>query len=98
MLPENLRYPTVDQVQELFRWRCPKCRRASRCVHELEPRSRGKDSMRMQNRTAICNTCHIEYHKYGASEQQIAAWKEIIFEYLSAIGNWETYLNWGYDG
>jgi hypothetical protein len=96
-LQENSPYPSVSQVLSLFKDRCPKCRRIANTVHELEPRSRGVTTMRMQNRTAICDPCHEEFHKQGASEHNISVWKEIIFDYLQDAGTWEVYKNWGSD-
>lgn len=80
---------------ELFRNRCPKCRKTASTVHELEPRSRGAASMRMQNRTAICSTCHAEFHRQGASDKNIREWKELIKTYLTRIGNYTAYEAWG---
>lgn len=79
-------------------FRCPKCGRQSSETHELEPRSRGEWTNKMQNRTAICRYCHNEFHKQGASEVNVRVWKEIIKMYLESIGNWEKYENWGQDG
>jgi len=93
----SMRYPSVDEVVEIFNGRCPKCRRGYSTVHELEPRSRGTHTLRMQNRTAICYYCHIEYHNLGASKKNIAEWTEIIKKYLTSIGRYEEYLNWGKD-
>jgi uncharacterized protein with PIN domain len=83
---------------KLFDNRCPNCRGMATEVHELEPRSRGKYTMRMQNRTAICRTCHDEFHKYGSSEHSVNIWKEIIHDYLRNIGAWDIYMNWGNNG
>lgn len=93
-----MRYPSSEQVAELFNYRCPKCRRGYSTVHELEPRSRGQRTLRMQNRTAICYWCHLEYHNLGASEENIAKWKKIIEVYLTSIGKYDEYMNWGLIG
>ena len=79
----------------LFKNRCPQCRGIAHTVHELEPRSRGITSMRMQNRTAICHPCHDAFHRLGASNSNILRWKEIIKDYLTSIGAYEEYINWG---
>ena len=81
---------------EIFGGRCPnpKCHRAwASTIHELEPRARGEQSMRRTNRTPICKECHEEFHRKGASEKNINAWKAIIEAYLKAIGNWERYVD-----
>lgn len=78
-------------LYKLFRGRCPKCKRWAVTIHELEPRSRGKDSMRRNNRTPIDAECHEEFHRQGASEENIEAWKLIIKTYLVNLGNWEEY-------
>lgn len=90
-------YPSEEDVIGLFRGRCP-CKRPARTVHELEPRSRGRQSLRMVNRTAICRECHEEFHRQGASESNIQTWKEKIRDYLESIGAYETYVNWDNDG
>ena len=96
-LPESSPYPSTNQVLSLFKDRCPKCRNIANTVHELEPRSRGQYTMRMQNRTAICDKCHDEFHQQGASEVNVSVWKEIIFDFLMDIGTWVVYRDWGKD-
>lgn len=98
MLPEDTLYPSVEEVQQIFNYRCPKCRRASYTVHELEPRARGKYTLLMQNRTAICFECHDNFHGKGASMEQIHEWQDYIKSYLKSIGRWEEYLGWGSHG
>lgn len=78
------------RLLEIFRGRCP-CRRMAVTIHELEPRSRGKSSMRFTNRTPICFECHNEFHRKGASKKNIVDWKDKIEKYLRAIGTWEQY-------
>lgn len=91
---ESKRYPSREQVLDLFKYRCPRCRQSAFVVHELEPRSRGEDSMRMDNRCAICFLCHENFHAHGATDLNISDWREDIKKYLIAIGNWEEYSNW----
>ena len=91
-------YPSVTEVLAIFGYTCPKCRRAATTVHELEPRARGARTMVMQNRTAICGICHEQYHRFGASEEQVSAWKEIIRQYLITTGMWVSYRDWGKNG
>lgn len=90
MLPN----PTTEEVLELFEYRCP-CRMRAHTVHELIPRSRGSRSNGMQNRTAICLKCHDEFHSKGSSETSIGEWRQKIFIYLSSIGKWDEYINYG---
>ena len=81
-----------DIIEKVFKNRCPKCRRLAATIHELEPRSRGKASLKLQNRTAIDRECHEEYHRLGASDKRIAEWEEYIEKYLRSIGTWELYV------
>lgn len=93
--PNVMLYPSSEQVMDLFVGRCPKCRKGATTVHELEPRSRGQKSLQMQNRTAICYWCHLEFHNLGASKENIERWKVHIQKYLTSIGKYDEYLNWG---
>lgn len=43
------------------------------------------------NRTAICHSCHDEYHRQGASDELIAEWEKKIESYLKLIGTWDEY-------
>ena len=81
------------RLLEVFDGRCPSCRSMAVTIHELEPRSRGIASMRFTNRTPICDTCHNEFHRLGASKNNIAKWKKIIVKYLTEIGNLELYTD-----
>ena len=93
-LPENKHYPSREEVLQIFKYRCPRCRQSAFVVHELEPRSRGENSMRMKNRCVICFTCHEEFHRAGASDWKIKEVKDDVAAYLVAIGNWEEYSTW----
>lgn len=88
-------YPSPRQVMEIFNGRCPRCRRVAIEVHELEPRSRGRKSMAMQNRVAVDRICHDEFHRIGATQANISAWEEYIQSYLTNTGRWEEYKYWG---
>ena len=81
------------RLLEIFDGRCPMCRSMATTIHELEPRSRGSASMRFTNRTPICDECHNEFHRKGASEKNIDAWKKIIRSYLEQIGRLELYVD-----
>lgn len=84
--------PLDDEfLYKVFHGRCPKCKQWAVTIHELIPRSRGKRSMEITNRTPICARCHEEFHHYGASSVQIDTWHGIIKQYLESIGTWEQY-------
>jgi transposase-like protein len=78
-------------LYEIFKGRCPKCRRVAVTIHELAPRSRGAGSMLFTNRTPICAECHDTFHRNGASPSQIEIWHGIIKTYLINIGTSEQY-------
>ena len=81
------------KLLEMFDGRCPNCRSMAATIHELEPRSRGKASMRLTNRTPICDNCHNEFHRLGASKKQVDKWKKIVSHYLKVIGRLEQYVD-----
>lgn len=87
-------YPTREDVLKIFDYRCPRCRQYATVVHELEPRSRGQKSMRMDNRCAICHICHEQYHALGATDVNILEWKEDIRKYMVSLGRWVEYSTW----
>jgi 5-methylcytosine-specific restriction endonuclease McrA len=56
-----------NYVLEIFHYRCVRCGRPTRCVHEIVPRSRRpKTWMLPDNRVAICTACHLWAHSKGA--------------------------------
>lgn len=59
---------TVQQVLDYFHGRCIVCANAAAVVHEIEPRARGKQSMRFGNRVALCRNCHEWAHNVGANK------------------------------
>jgi len=61
-LSENL---NKQEIIELFKSRCVRCQRPASTVHECEPRSQGKDSMKLKNRVPICTDCHGWAHRVG---------------------------------
>jgi 5-methylcytosine-specific restriction endonuclease McrA len=81
------------RLLDIFDGRCPMCRSMATTIHELEPRSRGERSMRFTNRTPICDPCHNEFHRLGASEKNIGKWKKQIEKYLTQIGRLELYVD-----
>jgi 5-methylcytosine-specific restriction endonuclease McrA len=50
-----------DLILWLFDYRCINCTRPTRAVHEIIPRSHGKNSMMIKNRVPLCHECHIPW-------------------------------------
>jgi len=73
-------------VLRIFEFRCAICRHPAGTVHEIVPRARGKKSLTFSNRMAICNDCHTEEHRVGASPKRVVELHTIRTEYLIAIG------------
>lgn len=73
-------------VWELFKGRCFLCGRQGNDVHELEPKSRGGDWARIENRAVVCRSCHSEIHRRGVSESYLENLKEKRRNFLIRIG------------
>jgi len=71
-----------DFIMRVFNHRCPQCLGKADTVHEIIPRSRGKRAWEFSNRVAICHTCHTEFHRIGASQENIDKWVELRDNYL----------------
>lgn len=59
-----------DEVIAFFKGRCVICLHPATVTHEIEPRARGKKSMRFENRVALCNDCHDWAHLVGANKSR----------------------------
>lgn len=57
-----------ERIYELFHHRCILCRKWSVDIHEIDPRSSGKKSMRLENRVVLCYRHHTWAHRIGASK------------------------------
>lgn len=78
-------------IHSLFRGRCVICYGPGTDVNEIIPRSRGKDSLRWQNKVLMCHKHHTDYHLHGVSPDAIQKLQEIRVSYLIAIGR-EAFL------
>lgn len=78
-------------VLSVFNYRCAICGGRAVTCHEIIPRSRGKKSLEFENRIAICNDCHDEEHRLGASPIRINSLQETRKNYLISIGE-ERYV------
>lgn len=63
--------PTSNQIIKFFKGRCVICGHPACVVHEIEPRSRGNNALRFDNRIAICNSCHEFAHEQGITKKTI---------------------------
>ena len=72
-----------DFIMKLFSYRCPQCLGRADTVHEIIPRSRGNRAWEFSNRVAICHTCHTEFHRIGASKENIEKWNQLRYIYLN---------------
>lgn len=79
-------YEVGDFIMKMFDCRCPGCGGRADTVHEIRPRSRGKSAYLLYNRVAICHTCHIEFHRIGASSENVDKWQQIRDNYLKRKG------------
>jgi 5-methylcytosine-specific restriction endonuclease McrA len=75
-------YEVQEFVMKLFDYRCPGCGGKADTVHEIIPRSRGKRAWEFSNRVAICHPCHTEFHRLGASQDNVAKWQELRDNWL----------------
>lgn len=63
-------YTPTWKIIEYFKGRCVICNASAVVVHEIEPRARGKKSMRIENRVALCAECHEWAHQVGADRSR----------------------------
>lgn len=75
---QNILTDTVSEIVpswkiiEYFKGRCIICNAVAVVVHEIEPRARGKRSMRTENRVPLCVNCHDWAHNVGANASKDA--------------------------
>jgi len=55
-------------------------------VHEIRPVSRGDTSLSIDNRVAICTSCHNKIHDAGISETSVLELERKRKEFLIKIG------------
>ena len=48
-----------DQILQIFGGRCIRCGKRTVVVHEIVPKSHGKEYLAAENRVPLCNECHI---------------------------------------
>lgn len=84
-------------VWDLFNGRCFLCPQHApgSDVHELEPRSRGGNWMRVENRVVVCRSCHRLIHMKGVSESYLAELKEKRINFLKMIGKYAPDTEFG---
>jgi len=77
----------------LFRYRCIICNREAQVIHEIIPRSSGKEAMDWKNKVTLCNEHHTTgkdaVHKKGISDDVIRELQEKRIEFLKMIGRKE---------
>lgn len=56
-----------DLVFRLFDYRCVKCGSPANQIHEIEPISHGKRTLRVTNQVPLCAGCHTWAHDVGTS-------------------------------
>lgn len=58
--------------------RCVRCHEIGVCLHEIVPRSKGKDWNRLENRVSLCEACHRHVHRVGTanSSEELTACAE----------------------
>ena len=55
-------------IMDVFGYRCVRCGRSASTIHEMIPRSSGKESMNVNNRVPICRECHQWAHDVGTNK------------------------------
>ena len=77
----------------LFNYRCvgldDACYKQARDISHIIPKSRGKIARRWENLVLHCVDCHSEYHRRGASDENIQKLKERRIEHLETLGRSE---------
>ena len=85
-----------DYILWLSNYKCAKCgSNASVAVHEIIPISRGKKSLELINRIALCYKCHDWAHRIGThnSARLLTKIREkiVLWKFGSNGENQETY-------
>jgi len=52
-----------DQILQIFGGRCIRCGKQTIVVHEIVPKSHGKEYLAAENRVTLCNSCHEWAHR-----------------------------------
>lgn len=82
-----------DFILWLFNYRCvgldDACHKQARDVSHIIPKSRGKIARGISNLVLHCVDCHSEYHRRGASDENIRKLQERRIEFLESIGRSE---------
>jgi len=86
MKPNN----SEEFIKWLFMERCVIDTAPFSVIHEIRPRSSGKEAMEWKNRVTLCSDCHRQIHKKGVGEEEILALQQIRAEFLKMIGR-ESY-------
>jgi 5-methylcytosine-specific restriction endonuclease McrA len=61
--------PDRSIIMERFRYRCLRCGRIAVTIHEIEPKSHGREkAMLIENRIPLCNDCHLWVHGHNTQE------------------------------
>lgn len=55
----------------VYRGRCVHCGRKADQIHEIVPRSKDKDALRLSNRVALCQKCHEWAHPTHKSRERL---------------------------
>ena len=59
---------STQSILEKFRYKCVRCRRPTKTVHEIVPKSlRPNDWWEEENRVPLCRACHDWAHRVGTS-------------------------------
>lgn len=76
-------------IHWLFRGRCLVCYGFGGEINEIIPRSRGKEAMDWHNRVLMCREHHAEWHRAGASPDNIKSMQALRMKFLVAMGREE---------
>jgi 5-methylcytosine-specific restriction endonuclease McrA len=74
-----------EQLYEIFHGRCVRCHSRAVTIHEIIPRSHGKEMMEMDNRIPICHSCHVWAHDIG-TKTSIPVLQQYRIEALERYG------------
>ena len=53
------------EIYNMFHGRCIRCNSKAVAIHEIIPRSHGKESMNIENYAPVCADCHSWAHDIG---------------------------------
>ncbi len=80
-----------EAIGNLYSNRCIHCGSSTFTIHEIEPRSTGKQSMRLSNRIPLCPEFHDFIHTQTSPKKlrhQLQIWQSQVLKLIHRTSSW----------